>query len=125
MYSDEWIKDKSLRTTERKSINNTANIYFWLNDNDELVGVSINFELANDVHYELKANEWYRFLNQVLKVDNKENYLKYLRDFLESSSIPQVNLAIVLNQNAIEYKKVAFLISILMIEMSPNKRPRV
>lgn len=108
MYSDEWIKDKSLRTTERKSINNTADIYFWLNYNDELIGVTINFELANDVHYELKANEWYRFLDEVLKVDNKENYIKYLKDFFESLSIPQVNLATVFDQNSIEYKKVAF-----------------
>jgi hypothetical protein len=108
MYSDEWRRDKSISLSRSQKINSSTNIHYWVNTRNELVGVQINFNLADDVHYELQANELYRFLDEVLQVESRDNYIETLREFLQSSPIPQVELGVALYQNGIEYQKMAF-----------------
>ena len=55
MYSDQWLQDKSLHKAAAVEINSTTNVPYWLNENEQLVGVCVNFELADDVHYELNT----------------------------------------------------------------------
>lgn len=74
MYSDKWMLDISLHKTAAVEINSTTSIHYWLNDDKQLVGVCVNFELADDVHYKLKADEWLRFLGEVLKVEPHSDY---------------------------------------------------
>lgn len=95
MYSDKWIQDKSLHKTAAVKINNTTNILYWLNEKDQLVGVCVNFELVDDVHYELKAENWIRFIKEVLGLDIKENIIIPFREFL-NSPIPQTDFGIAL-----------------------------
>lgn len=107
MYSDKWMLDKSLHKTTAVEINSTTNVRYWLNENDQLVGVCVNFELADDVHYELKADEWIRFLGEVLMVAPHSDYTVPFRKFL-NTSFPQVDFGTALNAKNIEYKKIAF-----------------
>lgn len=39
MYSDQWLQDKSLHKTAAVEINSTTNVQYWLNENEQLVGV--------------------------------------------------------------------------------------
>lgn len=107
MYSDKWMFDTSLHKSAAVEINSTTNVYYWLNENEQLVGVCVNFELAEDVHYELKAEEWVRFLCEVLMVSPHSDYTVPFRNFL-NTSIPQVYFGTALDAKHIEYKKIAF-----------------
>lgn len=107
MYSDKWMFDTSLHKSAAVEINSATNVHYWLNDNEQLVGVCVSFELAEDVHYELKAEEWVRFLRDVLMVDPHSDYTVPLRNFL-NTSIPQVDFGTALDAKHIEYKKIAF-----------------
>lgn len=107
MYSDKWMSDISLHKLPAIEINSTTNMYYWLDENEQLVGVCINFELADDIHYELKAENWLRFLDEVLRVNSHDDIIAPLSDFL-NASIPQVDLGTALDTKHIEYKKITF-----------------
>lgn len=105
--SDQWLQDKSLHKTAAVEINTTTNVQYWLNENEQLVGVCVNFELADDVHYELNTENWFRFLREVLFIAPNSNCVVPFRDFLNTAA-PQVDFGLVLDAKRIEYKKVAF-----------------
>lgn len=107
MYSDQWIKDPSIRKTASIKINATTNVRYWLDENEQLVGVSVNFELADDVHYELKVENWNRFLEEVLNIKPTDDFIVPFRNFLNTQA-PQINFGIVLYDKQIEYKSIAF-----------------
>lgn len=107
MYSDVWMRIKGYNMTSPISVNETVNIYKWLNKRNEPIGVCVNFELADDVHYELKIEEWNKFLNCVLMIDESDDFIKPFQKFL-TIRLPQAAFADVLNKNNIEYKKISF-----------------
>lgn len=107
MYSDKWMHDTSLYVTNAVEINSTTNVCYRMSDQEQLVGVCVNFELANDVHYELTAENWNRFLGEVLLIAPNSNYVDPFREFL-NTSIPQVDFGTVLDNKHIEYKKIAY-----------------
>lgn len=107
MYSDKWMSDISLHKSPEIEINSATNIYYWLDENEQLVGVCINFELPDDIHYELKAENWLRFLDEVLGVNSHDDIIAPFSDFL-NASIPQVDLGTALDTKHIEYKKISF-----------------
>lgn len=39
VYSDQWLQDKSLHKAAAVEINSTTNVQYWLNENEQLVGV--------------------------------------------------------------------------------------
>ena len=107
MYSDKWMSDTSLHKTAAVEINSATNIHYWVNEDEQLVGVCVHFELADDVHYELKADEWSRFLDEVLMAAPHSDYTVSLRKFL-NASMPQVDFETALDAKNIEYKKISF-----------------
>lgn len=107
MYSDKWLQDKSLHKTTAVEISSTTNIAYWLNEKEQLVGVCVNFELSDDVHYELEANSWYRFLKEVLDVMPNSDYIPSLRQFITPTH-PHVDFENALISKNIDYKKIAY-----------------
>lgn len=107
MDSGQWLQDKSLHKTAAVEINSTTDVQYWLNENEQLVGVCVNFELADDVHYELNTENWFRFLREALFIAPSSNCVVPFRDFLNTAA-PQVDFGMVLDAKRIEYKKVAF-----------------
>lgn len=101
VYSDQWLQDKSLHKAAAVEINSTTNVQYWLNENEQLVGVCANFELADDVHYELNTENWFRFLREVLFIAPSSNCVVPFRDFLNTAA-PQVDFGMVLDAKRIE-----------------------
>ncbi len=62
MLSDDWIR-AGYRSGKRVALYENLVFYKeWYTKEDELVGVCIYFEYANDVAYDLPAESWYFFL---------------------------------------------------------------
>ena len=99
--SGQWLQDKSLHKAAAVEINSTTNVQYWLNENEQLVGVCVNFELADDVHYELNTENWFRFLREVLFIAPSSNCVVPFRDFLNTAA-PQVDFGMVLDAKRIE-----------------------
>ena len=107
MYSDEWIKDKAIIKSPANKVNDFTNISFWRNACGELVGVSVNFELAEDVHYEFKADAWRLLLKAVLHLTEFEDYLPALNELIGKDET-SYHFGMALFSNNIEHNKMAF-----------------
>lgn len=92
--------NRYIKQLQLKSIRQ-PNVQYWLNENEQLVGVCVNFELADDVHYELNTENWFRFLREVLFIAPSSNCVVPFRDFLNTAA-PQVGFGMVLNAKRIE-----------------------
>ena len=77
MYSDEWLEQGY-----KKNVNSVVNYVIWMDKDSAAVGVSINFETANDFHYELLITEWNKFLKEVLNDDNPINTERIFKEFI-------------------------------------------
>lgn len=80
MYSDEWIKNENITRCKTVKLNSIANYYTWVDRNDGLIGISINFENADDTHYEMLARDWYSYQEKVLRIPRGEDYTAALAD---------------------------------------------
>lgn len=107
MYSDIWTNDKSLRKTVPIKITTESNVEYWINEKDELIGVAVNFEVADDVHIELTRDNWMLFLQKVLHLTDIRDIEEKLSDFLKGDA-PYIAFEKSLEQEKIEYKKAAF-----------------
>ena len=107
MYSDEWINDKSIIKSPANKVNDFTNISFWQNACGELVGVSVSFELAEDVHYEFKADAWRLLLKVVLNLTESEDYLLALNELIGKDET-SYHFAMALFLNNIEHNKLSF-----------------
>ncbi len=74
MYSDEWIKKQNIECGKAVRLNTISNYYTWKDELGALVGITINFEEADDTHYELLADDWYLFQEQILNVKRNNNF---------------------------------------------------
>ena len=107
MYSDEWMNDMTLRKSIPQDLTDELNIEYWLDQNNETVGVTINFEFADDVHYELTGENWQKFLITVLNHNEPGNGLPKFRTFLKGK-LAYIKFEDVLKKSSIEFKKIAF-----------------
>ena len=107
MYSDDWMNDATLRKSMPQDLTDESNIEYWLDQNNETVGVAINFEFADDVHYELTGENWRTFLKTVLNHNQPGNGLPKFRAFLKGK-LPHIKFEEALKKNNIEFKKIAF-----------------
>ncbi len=106
MYSDEWLKN-GFTKSKRIKISNIVDYVFWRDKNGVAVGVTINFEMANDFHYELLMSDWNKFLEEVLHDNEPMNTERAFREFINKNN-QLFAFQEVLDANAIKYKKIAF-----------------
>lgn len=105
MYSDFWLKQGYVKKITR--INEHIVLSEWIDDSRQIVGVSFSFNYENDIHFELKIDEWKKFLKDVLETEDEINYIKNLKVLFEDES-PYRKLAEILDTNSIKYQKIAF-----------------
>lgn len=61
MYSDEWLRNDYSHGEKVVLYNEFINYYVWCNQAKIPVGVTINFEYADDVHYDVLYSDWVLF----------------------------------------------------------------
>jgi hypothetical protein len=106
MYSDVWLK-LSYRHGARNKVSNDVDYEIWTDDENNIIGVTVNFEGTNDYHYELYIEEWMKFLDKVLKTADLTNTQKLFERFLrENDKIFDFQYALQLH--GIKYDKIAF-----------------
>lgn len=107
MYSDKWIMSNC---TKQGSINITRDglitYVLWIDNENNYVGAGLNFEYADDFHYEFLINDWERLMNCLFGVSNYDSHDKLLRAYFKDNDFFAFENA--LAENNIEYEKIAF-----------------
>ena len=107
MYSDEWIA-KGYQSTNREEleIDRFISFYYWKDSNDSIVGITINFDYADDFHVQLLYENWCKFV-RISGYDIKNDSTKcILSDFFKHHE--SYELKCFLRENEIEFKGIAF-----------------
>jgi hypothetical protein len=106
MLSDDWLR-QGFQHGERIEVTNIVDYVIWTNNENDFIGVSVNFDEADDYHYDIEIKEWMKFLVNVLDNPDFEVTSKLFRNFLnDSSEIFAFQDALDFNQ--IKYDKIAF-----------------
>lgn len=105
MYSDEWLRlgyhkgNKNIIANDKH-----INYIFWYDDNEQEVGVTLNFEYADDSHYELQYNE---FLKLIDTLGGGSDYAKILSEFLKGGR-PLYEFSDLMDSKNIKYREIHF-----------------
>ncbi|MGI6361837.1 MAG: hypothetical protein ACOX05_06080 [Bacillota bacterium] len=105
-YSDNWIR-QGYSCGQRFQVSDIVDYRIWSNKTGAIIGVTVDFETANDFHYDLLATDWNRFLSEVLCIDDMLTVTKAFQSFFRTKT----NLFAfeeALNEHGINYKKTAF-----------------
>jgi len=104
LYSDEWLK-KGYHSGMRISIENGQPIsYRYWYDNDIKIGATIDFEYAEDAHYEFL---WEDFCKLVNVWGGEEYFLNNMKAFFAKEQ-PYYIFSYFLDKNEIKYKRIVF-----------------
>jgi len=106
MYSDNWLK-QGYNSGNRIKVSDTVDYRVWLDNAGAAVGVTVDFETADDFHYELLAADWHRFLTEVLSVTDLTAPTVAFRAYLADNE-GLFALEDALKTYGIEFKKTAF-----------------
>lgn len=106
MYSDNWLK-QGYTNGNRIKVSDTVNYQVWSDNNGAAVGVTVNFETADDFHYDLLIADWNRILVEVLcspkAIAPKDAFRDYL---LNNKGLFDFEEA--LKTHDIKFEKIAF-----------------
>lgn len=105
MYSDIWLRDGSVHKAPPIAITKEICLVRWLNEGNELIGIGLNLEYAEDIHYEFLADDWDLFICSVLKQDPASDYIPSLKRYFQS---PSSHMDSDLWNNGIEFKKISY-----------------
>lgn len=106
MLSDDWLR-QGFQHGERIEVNDIVDYVIWTDNKNDIIGVSVNFEEADDYHYDIEIEEWMKFLVKVLDNTNLGETPKLFRNFLEENT-EMFAFQDVLDFNQIKYEKIAF-----------------
>ncbi len=109
MYTDEWIKKGIRYSSTRIPVSGPVYYGHFYNDNDEIIGVHVDFECADDFHYELLIDDWRKFCKMFLEPGDEK---QMFQQFLEKKDLNTVEglfaFEKALQQENIPFKKMAF-----------------
>jgi len=106
MYSDNWLT-QGYNSGNRIKVSDTVDYRVWSNNAGAAVGVTVDFEIADDFHYELLIADWHKFLKEVLSVTDITASTVAFRDFLANNE-GLFAFEDELKLHGIEFKKIAF-----------------
>jgi len=106
MYSDNWLK-LGYKHGKRIKVSAEVDYGIWTDNENRVVGISVNFEVADDYHYELLIEEWMKFQTVVFKSTNLDEIKRLFEKFLYENS-KMFDFQDALKLNGIKYKKAAF-----------------
>ena len=104
LYSDQWLR-KGYKSGPQVSISNSQPVYFryWY-DGDRKVGATIDFEYADDAHYEF---QWEDFEKLIMLWGGEDRYVSGMQMFFDSQQAYH-NFSSFLSRNNIAYTRIAF-----------------
>lgn len=106
MLSDDWLR-QGFQHGQRIKVNNIVDYVIWTDNKNDIIGVSVDFEEADDYHYDIEIEEWMKFLENVLRNPDLEETSKLFRNFLDENT-EMFAFQEVLDSNQIRYDKIAF-----------------
>lgn len=106
MLSDQWLQ---LNYTHGPSkwVSDVVDYYYWYDESNKPVGVSLNFEYANDFHYDLSLEEWRKAAILIHINEDLGNTETRLKQFFNDHS-KMFDFEDFLNSNGIKFSKIAF-----------------
>ncbi len=106
MYSDIWLTE-GYSSGEQIQVSDFVFYRTWHDAAGNEIGVTLDFEIDNDFHYEMPVGEWQRFLKEVLRVAEPDDITDALRGyFLLNEGLFDFERD--LKIHAISYQKIAF-----------------
>jgi hypothetical protein len=106
MYSKEWLQ-LGFQHGERIKVTDIVDYEIWTENGDNIIGVTVNFEEADDYHYDLTIEEWMKFITKVLTNSDIEKTPELFKKFLcENTEIFAFQDALEAQQ--IKFEKIAF-----------------
>ena len=106
MLSDDWLR-QGFQHGDRIEVTDIVDYVIWTDNKNDIIGISVNFEEADDYHYDIEIEEWMKFLAHGLNDTNLKESPKLFRNFLEENS-DMFAFQDVLDSNHIKYDKIAF-----------------
>jgi len=106
MCSDKWLK-LGYKHGERNKVSTVADYETWKDSENNIIGVTVNFEDADDYHYELPIEEWMKFLEKVLKSTDLTNTQKLFQEFLIQNN-GMFDFQDTLDLHGVKYDKIVF-----------------
>lgn len=80
MYSDTWLT-QGYSSREPIQVSDFVFYRIWQDQAGSEIGVTVDFEAANDFHYEMPVAEWQRFLKTLLGVDQSDEVTDAFRGY--------------------------------------------
>lgn len=106
IYSDSWVK-QGYNSGDRIKVTDIVDYRIWSNNSGDMIGVTVDFETADDYHYELLAADWNRVLAEIFSVTDTVATVIAFRDFLlHNNGLFAFEEA--LKTRGINFKKTAF-----------------
>lgn len=106
MLSDEWLQNGYTHGDTIDIIDGLITYEIWTNNSKNPIGVSVNFEYADDVHYNLSYSDWIQFLKEYLNIEHSEDHNRALYNFFSVSDC--FGFEDSLKECTIPYDKIAF-----------------
>ena len=106
MYSDDWLR-LGFQHGEQIKVTDIVDYEIWIDGRNNIIGVTVNFEEADDYHYDLPIEEWMKFITKVLTNSDIEKTPELFKKFLcENTEIFAFQDALEAHQ--IKFDKIAF-----------------
>lgn len=106
MYSESWVK-QGYNSGDRIKVTDIVDYRIWSDNSGDMIGVTIDFETADDFHYELLTADWRKFLIEVLSITDIAAPTVAFRDYLAHNK-GLFAFEESLKANGINFKKSAF-----------------
>lgn len=106
MYSDDWLR-LGFQHGERIKVTDMVDYQIWTDIRNNIIGVTVNFEEADDYHYDLPIEEWMKFITKVLLNSDIEKTLELFNKFL-CEHIEIFAFQDALEDHQIKFDKIAF-----------------
>ena len=106
MLSDDWLR-LGFQHGQRIKVTSIVDYEIWTDSRGSIIGVSVNFEEADDYHYDIEVEEWKKFLRNVLKDADMMNTSELFHNFLEENT-EMFAFQDALDFYQIKYDKIAF-----------------
>lgn len=106
MFSDVWRVNGSTKGRPICIVDSLIYCSVWEDHNHTPIGVTIDFEYTDDVHYELRFDDWQRFLHDVLGCQDSTDTILRLQEYFINTDIS--SFQDIMNQQNITFRKIAF-----------------
>ncbi len=106
MFSDDWLKSGYMHGENIGIVNSLVHYKIWHDSNNSSIGVSVDYEYAEDVHFDILYNDWCKFLKEELGYTDSMDCQMLLRSYFADRDCFDFEEA--MKRRNIAYSKIAF-----------------